>query len=83
MSSDSYAYSYEAALRESDVMQGGADEDAVKNILQSLWLRRRLLAIVVLTVLVISTLLVYQLTPRYTATTQILIGIKALQDQSR
>ncbi len=77
MSSDSYAYSYEAALRESDVMQGGADEDAVKNILQSLWLRRRLLAIVVLTVLVISTLLVYQLTPRYTATTQILIGIKA------
>ncbi|MEI6335073.1 MAG: polysaccharide biosynthesis tyrosine autokinase [Methylococcaceae bacterium] len=60
-----------------DVQLNDNTELSLNNILNTLWLRKRLLISVTLLLSLLAVLIIYQLVPRYTATTQLLIGINA------
>jgi len=67
----------EASLRPDELLQYDDGEISLSNILNTLWLRKRLLLSVTLLLSLLAVLIIYQLVPRYTATTQLLIGINA------
>ena len=52
-------------------------EISLSSIINTLWLRKRLLVSVTFLITVLAVLTIYQLVPRYTATTQLLIGINS------
>jgi len=66
---------------ESDYLAGEMSEEATETTLMdyvaTLWLRRWVVVNVTALVLLIAALTIYQLTPRYTASTQMLIGMNA------
>jgi len=61
----------------SEVQLNDNTELSLNNILNTLWLRKRLLLSVTFLLSLLAVLIIYQLVPRYTATTQLLIGINA------
>jgi len=60
-----------------DSLQTDNTELSLSNIINTLWLRKRLLINVTLLISFLAVLAIYQLIPRYTATTQLLIGINS------
>jgi succinoglycan biosynthesis transport protein ExoP len=64
-------------LMPSEFSQNDNTEISLINFLHTLWLRKRLLLSVTASLSIISILTIYQLVPRYTATSQLLIGINA------
>ena len=60
-----------------DISEENATQISLSDYLQSLWLRRKLFASTIVFILLISILTIVQLVPRYTATTQLLVGINA------
>jgi succinoglycan biosynthesis transport protein ExoP len=64
-------------LMPSEFSQNDNTEISLVNFLHTLWLRKRLLLSITVSLSIISILTIYQLVPRYTATTQLLIGINA------
>lgn len=60
-----------------DSLQTDNTELSLSNIINTLWLRKRLLISVTLLISFLAVLAIYQLIPRYTATTQLLIGINS------
>lgn len=67
----------EQSLMSSELLQNDNTEISLSNIFHTLWLRKRLLVSVTFLVSILAVLYVSQLVPRYTATTQLLIGINA------
>ncbi len=61
----------------SDISEENAAELSLSDYFHTLWLRRKLFFSTVIFILLISVLTVFQLVPRYTATTQLLVGINA------
>ena len=59
----------------SEPLQNDNTEISLVNIFNTLWLRKRLLMSVTFSLSVLAVLIIFQLVPRYTATTQLLIGI--------
>ncbi len=53
------------------------EEDSLDNILHILWLRKKVLISVTLVLTFLFILIIFQLTPRYTSSTQLLIGINS------
>ncbi len=60
-----------------DSLQNDNTEISLSNIINTLWLRKRLLLSVTFFISLLAVLAIYQLIPRYTATTQLLIGINS------
>ena len=60
-----------------DSLQTDNTEISLSNIINTLWLRKRLLLSVTFLISLLAVLAIYQLIPRYTATTQLLIGINS------
>ena len=58
-----------------ELLQSDKAEMSLSDILHTLWLGRRLLISVTASLSILAALIVFQLVPRYTATTQLLIGI--------
>ncbi|MDP1667168.1 MAG: Wzz/FepE/Etk N-terminal domain-containing protein, partial [Methylobacter sp.] len=69
--------SKEQSLIFGELLKNDNTEFSLSNILHILLLRKRLLISVTLSISIVSVLMIYQLVPRYTATTQLLTGIKA------
>lgn len=69
--------SKEQSLITSEFSQNDNTETSLINFFHTLWLRKRLLVSVTLSLSILAVLIIYQLVPRYTATTQLLIGINA------
>lgn len=69
--------SKEQSLIPSEFSQNDNTETSLINFIHTLWLRKRLLVSVTLSLSILAVLIIYQLVPRYTATTQLLIGINA------
>lgn len=67
----------EPLLVPSEFLQNDKTENSLINFFHILWLRKRLLMSVTASLSVLAILIIYQLVPRYTATTQLLIGINA------
>lgn len=60
-----------------DISEENATQLSLSDYLHVLWLRRQLLINVTAFIFLTSVLVIFQLVPRYTATTQLLVGIKA------
>ncbi len=60
-----------------DVQQNAASGASLNHIFNVLWLRKRILLSVTFTISLLAVLSIYQLVPRYTASTQLLIGINS------
>ncbi len=58
-----------------ELLKNDNSEISLSNIVHTLLLRKRLLISVTLALSIVAILIIYQLVPRYTATTQLLIGI--------
>lgn len=69
--------SKEQSLIPGEFSQSDSTETSLINFIHTLWLRKRLLVSVTLSLSILAVLIIYQLVPRYTATTQLLIGINA------
>ncbi|MDD1624951.1 MAG: GumC family protein, partial [Methylococcaceae bacterium] len=69
--------SKETSLRPDELLENDNTEISLSNILNTLWLRKRLLMSVTCMLSLLAVLYIFQLVPRYTATTQLLIGINA------
>jgi len=69
--------SKEQSLMASESLQNDNAEISLSDILHTLWLRKRLLMSVTFSLSILAVLIIFQLVPRYTATTQLLIGINA------
>ena len=69
--------SKEPSLTLSESLPNHEARISLSDILHTLWLRKRLLMSVTFSLSFLATLIIFQLTPRYTATTQLLIGINA------
>jgi capsular exopolysaccharide synthesis family protein len=69
--------SKEPSLTLSESLPNDEAKISLSDILHTLWLRKRLLISVTFSLSILATLIIFQLTPRYTATTQLLIGINA------
>lgn len=69
--------SKEQSLITGDFTQNNTAETSLINFFHTLWLRKRLLVSVTVSLSILSILVIYQLVPRYTATAQLLIGINA------
>ncbi|TRW91969.1 GumC family protein [Candidatus Methylobacter oryzae] len=69
--------SKEQSLMPSEFLQNDNTETALINFFHTLWLRKRLLISVTFSLSILAILIIYQLVPRYTATTQLLVGINA------
>jgi capsular exopolysaccharide synthesis family protein len=69
--------SKEQSLISAELQQDDTNEISLSDILHTLWLRKRLLISVTLLLSTLAILIIFQLVPRYTATTQLLIGINA------
>lgn len=69
--------SKEQALMPSELLRNDNTEISLINIFHTLWLRKRLLMSVTFSLSILAILIIYQLVPRYTAATQLLIGINA------
>lgn len=69
--------SKEQALSPSELLRNDNTEISLINIFHTLWLRKRLLMSVTFSLSILAILIIYQLVPRYTAATQLLIGINA------
>jgi succinoglycan biosynthesis transport protein ExoP len=61
----------------SDIQQDEASEISLSKIFNTLWLRKKILLSVTFAVSLLAILYIYQLVPRYTSTTQLLIGINS------
>lgn len=60
-----------------DISEENATQLSLSDYLHTLWLRRKLFVSTIVFILLISALTIFQLVPRYTATTQLLVGINA------
>ena len=60
-----------------DGQQDAVTEISLSKIFNTLWLRRRILLSVTFTISLLAILYIYQLVPRYTSATQLLIGINS------
>lgn len=60
-----------------DISEENAIQLSLSDYLHTLWLRRKLFVSTIVFILLISALTIFQLVPRYTATTQLLVGINA------
>lgn len=60
-----------------DLAQSDSTEISLSSIFNVIWLRRKLLISVTALISLMAILTIYQLTPRFTATTQLLIGINS------
>ena len=60
-----------------DGQQDTVTEISLSKIFNTLWLRRRILLSVTFTISLLAILYIYQLVPRYTSATQLLIGINS------
>ncbi len=69
--------SKEQSLMPGEFSQNDNTETSLINFFHTLWLRKRLLVSVTFSLTILAVLIIYQLVPRYTATTQLLIGINA------
>lgn len=69
--------SKEQSLVPGEFLQNDNTEISLINFFHTLWLRKRLLMSVTFSLSILAILIIYQLVPRYTATTQLLIGINA------
>lgn len=69
--------SKEQSLMSGELLQSDAAENSLSDILHTLWLRKRLLMSVTFLLSILAILIIFQLVPRFTATTQLLIGINA------
>lgn len=69
--------SKEQSLMTSESLQNDRADISLSDILHTLWLRKRLLISVTLLISIVAVLFIFQLVPRFTATTQLLIGINA------
>ena len=69
--------SKEQSLTLSESLPDEKKEISVNVIFNILWLRKRLLIGVTLPLSILAILIIFQLTPRYTALTQLLVGINA------
>ena len=67
----------DASQLNKDMQQNGGTELNISSIINTLWLRKSVLISVTFFVSLLVVLYVYQLVPRYTATTQLLIGINS------
>ena len=67
----------EKQFQTDDSSQADNTEISLSSIINVIWLRRKLLISVTLLISLAAILTIYQLTPRYTATTQLLIGINS------
>lgn len=64
-------------LLSNEVLDDNASETSLHDYLHILWLRRRLLLNSTIFIVLLAVLVIFQLVPRYTASTQLLVGIKA------
>ncbi len=69
--------SKEQSLMTSESLQELNTDMSLSDVFHTLWLSRRLLMSVIFLLSIVATLIIFQLVPRYTATTQLLIGINA------
>lgn len=69
--------SKEQSLMTSESLQELNTNMSLSDVFHTLWLSRRLLMSVIFLLSIVATLIIFQLVPRYTATTQLLIGINA------
>lgn len=69
--------SKEQALMPRESVQNDNTSMSLNDIFHTLWLRRRLLLSVTFSLSILAILIIFQLVPRYTASTQLLIGINA------
>ncbi|MDO9270106.1 MAG: Wzz/FepE/Etk N-terminal domain-containing protein, partial [Methylobacter sp.] len=69
--------SKDQSLVSNEFSQNDNTELSLINFFHTLWLRKRLLMSVTFSLSILAILIIYQLVPRYTATTQLLIGINA------
>ena len=69
--------SKDQTLSTSQLLKDDNSENSLNDILHTLWLRKRLLISVTLFLSILAILTILQLVPRYTATTQLLIGINS------
>ena len=67
----------EKQFQTDDSSQADNTEISLSSIINVIWLRRKLLISVTLLISLAAILTIYQLIPRYTATTQLLIGINS------
>ena len=69
--------SKEQAFTPSESLQNDKTGISLSDILHTLWLRKRLLMSVTFSLSILAVLIIFQLVPRYTASTQLLVGINA------
>ena len=65
----------EAVSLTSDISEENQIELSLNDLLHTLWLRRRFLGNLTAFLVLVSVLVIFQLTPRYTATTPVMVGI--------
>ena len=64
-------------MAQENLIEGDNEELSLGDIFHTLWLRKRLLISVTLLITLMASMIIVQLVPRYTATTQLLIGINS------
>lgn len=69
--------SNESILLANESSDDNGSQISITEYLHTLWLRRRLLTNITAFIVIVSLLVIFQLVPRYTATTQLLVGINA------